>query len=66
MPPDMPEDLKTEFNAIDAEIQKLPKDANGMPDFKQIPDTLKTRMDKLRTDYEAKTGKQWPKPPGMA
>lgn len=64
MPADMPDDLKTEFEAIGAEIEKLPKDANGHPDFSKIPDSLKTRMEKLKTDYETKTGKQFPRPPG--
>lgn len=63
MPADMPAELKTEFDAIRAEVEKLPKDTNGHPDFKQFPDALKARMEKLRSDYEAQTGKELPKPP---
>lgn len=59
----MPEDLKAEYNAIDVELENVPKNANGFPDFTQIPDALKARMEKLRTDYEAKTGHPWPMPP---
>lgn len=63
MPEDMPEDLKAEYNAIDAEIEKLPKNERGHPDFSKIPDDLKTRMRNLRTNYESQTGHQWPRPP---
>lgn len=59
MPPDMPENLKAEFGAIDAEVEKLPKGANGMPDLTKIPEALATRMMKLKTEYEAKTGKEF-------
>uniref|UniRef100_A0A336M765 CSON013141 protein n=1 Tax=Culicoides sonorensis TaxID=179676 RepID=A0A336M765_CULSO len=64
MPPDMPADLQKEFDAIAAEMQNVPKDDTGRPDFKQISPELRARMEKLRTDYETQTGNKWPMPPG--
>lgn len=56
-PPDMPDHLKPEFDSINIEFEKLEKDASGMPN--KMPEDLKDRMIKLRTEYEKITGKEF-------
>lgn len=56
-PPDMPDHLKPEFHAIDIEFEKLEKDASGLPI--KMPEDLKNRMIKLRTEYEKITGNEF-------